>query len=117
MGGSRDGSGPGIGDDDSTRGSYDSHARSEPWRGTMAIADPTASGSSVLTESLIDRCGQRATVYDRENRFFQEDFDELRQAGYLLLAVPREFGGYGLNLAEVCQQQRRLAYRAPATAL
>ena len=39
------------------------------------------------------------------------------QAGYLLMAVPEELGGSGLSLAEVCQEQRRLAYRAPATAL
>src|SRR5205823_3586840 len=96
---------------------HTSYGIPEPWRGTVAIAEPTASTPSVLTESIIDRCGQRAAVYDRENRFFQEDFDELRQAGYLLLAVPREFGGHGLSLADVCQEQRRLAYRAPATAL
>src|SRR5215213_2624697 len=72
---------------------------------------------SVLSDDLIDRCGERAATYDRENRFFSEDFEELRQAGYLTLAVPREFGGVGMPLAEVCREQRRLAYRAPATAL
>src|SRR5215213_11200474 len=71
----------------------------------------------ILTDELIDRCGQRAAGYDRDNRFFTEDFEELRAAGYLLAAVPEEFGGRGLTLAEVCQEQRRLAYRAPATAL
>ncbi|MDP8924127.1 MAG: acyl-CoA/acyl-ACP dehydrogenase [Chloroflexota bacterium] len=80
----------------------------------MAIAESTR---SILSDSLIDRCGQRAPVYDRENRFFQEDFEELRESGYLLAAVPTEFGGHGLSLAEVCREQRRLAYRAPATAL
>jgi alkylation response protein AidB-like acyl-CoA dehydrogenase len=71
----------------------------------------------VLTDDLIVRFGERAATYDRENRFFQEDFDELREAGYLKLAVPREFGGEGMSLAEICQQQFRLAYRAPASAL
>jgi alkylation response protein AidB-like acyl-CoA dehydrogenase len=71
----------------------------------------------ILTDDLIDHCGQRAAGYDRFNRFFDEDFQELRAAGYLLAAVPEEFGGWGLSLAEVCQEQRRLAYRAPATAL
>ena len=71
----------------------------------------------VLTDELIARCGERAAGYDRENRFFQEDFDELKAAGYLKMAVPREFGGMGMTLAQVCQEQRRLAYRAPATAL
>jgi alkylation response protein AidB-like acyl-CoA dehydrogenase len=72
---------------------------------------------SVLSDDLIARCGERAATYDRENRFFSEDFEELRQAGYLNIAVPREFGGIGMSLAEVCREQRRLAYRAPATAL
>lgn len=71
----------------------------------------------VLSEALIERCGDRAATYDRENRFFSEDFEELRQAGYLKMAVPKELGGLGMSLAEVCQEQRRLAYRAPATAL
>ncbi len=71
----------------------------------------------VLTEDLLRRCGERAATYDRENRFFEEDFEELREAGYLLVAVPREFGGLGLSLAEVCQEQRRLAYHAAPTAL
>jgi alkylation response protein AidB-like acyl-CoA dehydrogenase len=73
--------------------------------------------TTMLAEDIIERFGQRAATYDRENRFFSEDFEELRQAGYLLLAVPAELGGHGLSLAEVCREQRRLAYRAPATAL
>lgn len=72
---------------------------------------------SVLPEALIDRCGERAAAYDRENRFFVEDFEELRAAGYLKINVPEDLGGRGLSLAEVCREQRRLAYRAPATAL
>lgn len=73
--------------------------------------------SSTLTEDLLERCASRAAGYDRDNRFFQEDFDELKAAGYLLSAVPKAFGGAGLNLAEICREQARLAYAAPATAL
>jgi hypothetical protein len=29
---------------------------------------------------------------DRENRFPREDFDKLRQVGYLAIAVPRQLG-------------------------
>jgi alkylation response protein AidB-like acyl-CoA dehydrogenase len=71
----------------------------------------------VLTEEQLGRFSARAAAYDRENRFFQEDFDELRAAKYLLLPLPAEFGGAGMSLAEVCREQRRLAYHAPATAL
>lgn len=71
----------------------------------------------VLTEDMIGRFGERAARYDQENCFFSEDFEELRQSGYLKMAIPEELGGLGYSLAEVCKQQRRLAYRAPATAL
>src|SRR5712691_10960592 len=37
----------------------------------------------VLSDDILARCAERAPVYDRENRFFGEDFEELRQAGYL----------------------------------
>jgi alkylation response protein AidB-like acyl-CoA dehydrogenase len=77
---------------------------------------PTAEGQ-VLSQALIDRCGDRAAGYDRDNRFFSEDFEELRAAGYLNIAIPKDLGGLGMSVAQVCQEQRRLAYRAPATAL
>ncbi len=71
----------------------------------------------LLSEEILERCLERAPLYDQENRFFQEDFDELRDAGYLLMAVPEDLGGRGMSLAEVCREQRRLAYYAHATAL
>src|SRR4029079_6425982 len=46
-----------------------------------------------------------------------ENFEELRAASYLTMAVPQVLGGFGLTIAEVCRNQRRLAYYAPATAL
>jgi alkylation response protein AidB-like acyl-CoA dehydrogenase len=80
----------------------------------MAVATPEA---TMLSEDLLQTFNARAAAYDRENRFFSEDFEDLRGSGYLLAAVPREFGGRGLNLAQICREQRRLAYYAPATAL
>ena len=70
-----------------------------------------------LDAGLLARCAERAAEYDRENRFCQEDFDELKEAGYMLMAVPEELGGYGMNLSQVAEQTRTLAYYAPATAL
>jgi len=72
---------------------------------------------SILTESLLNRCRERAPEYDRNNRFFQEDFDELKSAGYLRMALPKDFGGAGMNVAEVGRETRKLAMYAPATAL
>lgn len=75
------------------------------------------SPADVLTDEMLSRFESRVATYDRENRFFDQDFEELRAAKYLVLPVPKEFGGAGLSLAEMCRQQRRLAYYAPATAL
>jgi alkylation response protein AidB-like acyl-CoA dehydrogenase len=84
----------------------------------MSVLAPNSSSTGyTLDQALIDGCGERAALYDRENRFFWEDFRELREAGYLRIAIPTAFGGFGLSLAEVVREQRRLAYRAPATAL
>lgn len=72
---------------------------------------------SPLTVEMLERFQQRSAGYDRENRFFTEDFEELRDAGYLTLPVPRELGGRGYTLAQVAQEQRRLGYYAAPTAL
>jgi alkylation response protein AidB-like acyl-CoA dehydrogenase len=72
---------------------------------------------SVLSADLLDTLHSRARLYDLENRFFQEDFDDLRAAGYLRMALPREFGGLGMTLVDAGRETRRLAQFAPATAL
>jgi Acyl-CoA dehydrogenases len=78
---------------------------------------PNRPSGPILTEDVLQRFQQRAPGYDQENRFFTEDFEELKEAGYLLMAVPREMGGLGMSFAEVCKEQRRLGYYAPADAL
>src|SRR6476660_7814331 len=83
----------------------------------MTIDAIAPSATTVLSDALIDACGERVAMYDRENRFFTEDFEALRAAGYLNARVPRDLGGGGLSVAEVCDEQARLAYRAPATAV
>lgn len=89
----------------------------------MTIAPATPSTASVttadelLTDEMLTRFDERATRYDRENRFFTEDFEELRERGYFRASVPASFGGLGLSLAEINRLQRRIAYVAPATAI
>lgn len=77
----------------------------------------TQADIQVLPQDLLDRCRERAPMYDRDNKFFDEDFTELKNSGYLNAAVPKELGGLGLTLAEVAREQRRLAYHAGPTAL
>jgi alkylation response protein AidB-like acyl-CoA dehydrogenase len=73
--------------------------------------------TSVLSQMLLDRCRERAPQYDHDNCFCQEDFDELKAAGYLRLPLPTEFGGLAMSLAQMSRETRLLAQYAPATAL
>jgi len=73
--------------------------------------------SAIVSDQMLANFAARGAAYDRDNRFFEEDFADLRAGKYLLSPVPAEFGGSGMSLAEVCREQRRLAYHAPATAL
>jgi alkylation response protein AidB-like acyl-CoA dehydrogenase len=70
-----------------------------------------------LPDDLLAQCAERAPRYDRENRFAEDDFRALKDVGYLHAPVPRDLGGPGLTLADVCSQQRLLAYHAAPTAL
>ncbi len=73
--------------------------------------------SNFLAQKTLHQFWKRAPMFDRENRFFTEDFEDLKKSSYLTLAVPIELGGQGLNLSEVCQEQRVLAYYSAPTAL
>jgi alkylation response protein AidB-like acyl-CoA dehydrogenase len=84
---------------------------------TMIRTRPAVDPATMLTDDMLARFDERAAMYDRENRFFDEDFAELRDSGYLLAAVPADRGGAGLDLAAVGRLQQRLAYHAPATAV
>jgi len=83
----------------------------------MSTTTTPGTGASPLSDELLARFDERAPVYDRENRFFDEDFAELREVGFLDLAIPTEFGGKGYGLDAYSQEMRRLGYVAPATAL
>lgn len=71
----------------------------------------------LLEDATLKRIAGRASDYDRDNRFAQEDFDELVDAGFLKMPIPVELGGLGMSLAETCQELRRLGKAAPATAV
>ena len=81
----------------------------------MSVSDSKQKWSDL--SEIFQKCEERAPTYDQKNRFFQEDFDELKATGYLSMAVPEEFGGFGMSLAEVAQKTRELAYHAAPTAL
>ena len=84
---------------------------------TTTEPDAPATTDALLTDEMLARFDERAPIYDRENRFFDEDFEELKASGYLSCAVPTEYGGSGLGLDGYSTLARRLGYVAPATAL
>jgi alkylation response protein AidB-like acyl-CoA dehydrogenase len=51
------------------------------------------------------------------NARIARDIGKLREAGYLKVALPAEFGGMGCTLRQAACSQRQLTYRAPLTAL
>src|SRR4051812_33362561 len=73
---------------------------------------PTKTG--FLSDELIEACGERAAMYDRENSFFTEDWEAIKATGFLKFNTPKELGGYGMSPLDVSRELRRLAYRAPA---
>jgi alkylation response protein AidB-like acyl-CoA dehydrogenase len=71
-------------------------------RSPEVVASATGpAAETVLTDEMLARFAKRAPQYDRDNAFFVDDFDELRQAGYLRVAVPAELGGAGLSPGEL----------------
>ncbi|MFC6257831.1 hypothetical protein ACFP5Z_12330, partial [Kocuria oceani] len=60
----------------------------------------TLTPETLLPDELLETFRARAGGYDRENRFFDEDFADLVRIGYPLMLVPREFGGLGFTLRQ-----------------
>src|SRR3954454_16144646 len=92
-------------------------AHVSPIEKTKGMDMTIALRNEFLPDDILSRCERRAAGYDRENTFFADDFEELRDAGFLKINIPTEFGGQGMSLSETGHQLRRLAYNAPATAL
>ena len=59
-----------------------------------------------LSEELLQEIHERAPRYDKENAWPAEDYAALKEAGYLKAFVPKEYGGFGLSLKEIAQEQR-----------
>src|SRR5262249_31300789 len=55
----------------------------------------------------------RAAEHDRANTFVTENFDRMRDAGYLKLAVPTELGGRGARWRHCCGPRPDLARSCP----
>ncbi len=85
---------------------------------------PTVSSKSTPAE-LIDaarwlgknRFQDRAAEYDLEAKFPTENYQDLREAGFLGLTIPAEFGGIGASFETYCKVSAELGRWCGATAL
>jgi acyl-CoA dehydrogenase len=59
----------------------------------------------------------RAAEHDRANTLVTENYDRMREAGYLKLAVPTELGGLGATMRQVSYAQAELGRHCASTAL
>jgi alkylation response protein AidB-like acyl-CoA dehydrogenase len=69
-----------------------------------------------LARDLARGFAERAARHDVESSFPHENLAELVSSGYTAMTVPREYGGPGATLAELCQAQRILAAACGSTA-
>ena len=72
---------------------------------------PSVSPNALLTDDMLARFDDRAPSYDRENRFFDEDFDELRASGYLNARCRRPTAGR----ASTCTRSTGCSGASPTT--
>jgi alkylation response protein AidB-like acyl-CoA dehydrogenase len=70
-----------------------------------------------LADRLAGPIAARAARYDRSGEFPFENVEEMRQAGYLAITVPEEYGGFGADAWETALAQERIARACGSTAL
>ncbi|PFG13307.1 acyl-CoA dehydrogenase family protein [Bacillus sp. es.036] len=70
-----------------------------------------------MANTLADSFSERADAIDKEGRFPFENFEELKNSGYVALTVPAKFGGKAIDLYEFVMLQERIATGDAATAL
>jgi alkylation response protein AidB-like acyl-CoA dehydrogenase len=70
-----------------------------------------------LAGRLADEFAERAAEHDRDGTFPFENYERMREEGYLGLTVPEELGGMGCGLYELILAQERLAAGDASTAL
>ncbi len=75
-------------------------------------------------EAFVDRAAElgvafagRAAQHDADATFPYDDFADLRNAGFLALCIPLDYGGLGADFATYCRVANEIGRHAPATAL
>ncbi len=81
---------------------------------------PTTEAQAALlrtAQQLADQFATTAAEHDRDASFPHENFEAMRDAGYLAAAIPTEYGGGGHGLTDIVLAQLALAKGDGSTAL
>ena len=70
-----------------------------------------------IAERLAVQFAATAAEHDRDGSFPTENFEAMREAGYLAAAIPEEYGGPGHGLTDIVLAQHALAKGDGSTAL
>jgi acyl-CoA dehydrogenase len=89
--------------------------RTSTWHFASAAAGDDA--FVPLAADLAAEFAPRAAAHDQANTFPYENFARMSESGFMGLAVPRELGGLGANLRQVCNAQAELARGCAGTAI
>ena len=81
------------------------------------IPSATAPDLVAVARSLAPAFAERAAAVDEDDAFVAENYADLRAAGLLEAAAPVEFGGPGVEVAELCAILREIGRHCGATAL
>lgn len=72
---------------------------------------------ALTARHLATEFAKRASHWDETDRFVGENYELLKSAGLVEAAVPRELGGGGAEIAELCDMLREIAHGCGSTAL
>jgi alkylation response protein AidB-like acyl-CoA dehydrogenase len=87
---------------------------------TEAGATPVGGHEETVQETarrLAPAFAARAADTDASDRFVSENYEMLKAAGLVAAAVPRELGGRGATIAELCDMLREIAHACGSTGL
>ena len=84
---------------------------------TMTSTEDAVRDAVSIARELAEEFRGRTADYDRTGEFPKENYDRMREAGYLRAIVPVELGGLGATLPEMALAQQELARGCASTAL
>lgn len=70
-----------------------------------------------VARQLAKEFGERASAYDEEGSFVQENYADIRDYRLFSVGIPKELGGGGASHGEICQIIRELGRRCGSTGL